>query len=459
MKRRDFIVQSLSGIALASCGQPGRPYSPLGSSDKRSLEVWWEKPYYPEERDAVELIFKETERRTGIKSNITYITTISRVELNAVQAKVLGSGVAPDIYYGAGGLSSLVPKLLRKNRLAAVDDIISPLKDKFVAGVIDNVTYREGDSKSKAIMAIPLAYHGVYIHYWKDLLEAINNISSPPEIPTAWHDFWDLWKRNHRLARKEGFSQIYGIGLPMSANSSDTGNIFKLFLDAYGIRIIDESGKLMLNEKSQRKLLTNALADYTGFYKEKYVPPNSTEWTDAENNIQFLKYNTLMTANPTLSIPGSQSLDEATYYDRMGSVAWPNGLDGKPLQSVLQVRQLVIFNNKSTKQAKIVISSMLKDVGLDKLLEGSQGRYLPVFKSSEISPFWNDTNDTHIQVAKKTVEFFRQPYMVENEAYSEVINQRVWSEAIEDVALGKLSSELAADQAVERVMDIFDQWN
>ena len=73
MKRRDFVIQSLSGIALASCGRSGRNYSLFGTVDKRPLEVWWQNPFYNEERDAVELIFKETEIRTGIKSNITFI--------------------------------------------------------------------------------------------------------------------------------------------------------------------------------------------------------------------------------------------------------------------------------------------------------------------------------------------------------------------------------------------------
>ncbi|HGY5536939.1 MAG TPA: carbohydrate ABC transporter substrate-binding protein, partial [Prochlorococcus sp.] len=197
----------------------------------------------------------------------------------------------------------------------------------------------------------------------------------------------------------------------------------------------------------------------TGFYKEKYEPPSATEWDDAENNKQFLKYNTLMTANPTLSIPASQMLDEETYFQRMGSVTWPNGLDGKPLESVLQVRPLMIFNNARSKQAKIVVSSMLNDVGLDKFVEGSQGRYLPVFKSSQRNEFWNDASDSHIQVAIKTVESFRQPYAVKNKAYSAVIKQRVWSEAIEDVALGKLDSEAATNQLVARITDIFDQWS
>ena len=459
MKRRDFVIQSLSGIALASCSRSGRNYSLFGTVDKRPLEVWWQKPFYNEERDAVELIFKETEIRTGIKSNITFIKNYSRGDQAAADAKVLGNGLVPDIYFGGGAAIDLIPKLVKNNSLAAVDDIILPLKDEFVAGAIDSLAYSKINGMPETIMAVPLVYNGVYIHYWKDLLAAINNSSTSPEIPIGWHDFWNFWKRNHWLAREAGFSQTYGIGLPMSANTSDTGDIFNLFLEAYGVTVIDESGELMLNNKSQRELIRRALTDYTGFYKEKYEPPSATEWDDAENNKQFLKYNTLMTANPTLSIPASQMLDEETYFQRMGSVTWPNGLDGKPLESVLQVRPLMIFNNARSKQAKIVVSSMLNDVGLDKFVEGSQGRYLPVFKSSQRNEFWNDASDNHIQVAIKTVESFRQPYAVKNKAYSAVIKQRVWSEAIEDVALGKLDSEAATNQLVARITDIFDQWS
>ena len=457
MKRRNFLLKILVGASLASCGQVDRHIFTLSSKDKKPLEVWWEKPFYPEERDVVELIFQQAEKRTGVKANITFIMNDNRQALSKTHNQVLGDGFIPDIYYGGGSLKSLVPNLAKNNKILAIDDIILPLESKFVNGVINNVTYKDSDGLNEAIIAVPVSFNGVYIHYWKDLLAAINHLSKSPLIPTDWYGFWDFWKQSQRLAKEAGFNQTYGIGLPMSANTSDTGNIFNLFLEAYGVTIIDELGRLVLNQKDQRERAIKALTDYTSLYTEKYVPPDATQWTDADNNIRFLNYNTLMTANPTLSIPGSQALDETTYYKRMGSVTWPNGLDGKPLKSVLEVRQLVIFNNERSQQAKTLVNSMLQDSSFDKLIEGSQGRYLPVFKSAKESQFWNDKKDPHIMAAKKTVEFFRQPYAVKNKAYSEVIEKRVWSEAIEAVALSKVGVEVAVDQVIFRIEDILNQ--
>ena len=132
MKRRNFLLKILVGVSLASCGQLDRHIFTLSSKDKKPLEVWWEKPFYPEERDVVELIFQQAEKRTGVKANITFIMNDNRQALSETHNQILGDGFIPDIYYGGGSLKSLVPNLAKSNKLLAIDDIILPLESKFV---------------------------------------------------------------------------------------------------------------------------------------------------------------------------------------------------------------------------------------------------------------------------------------------------------------------------------------
>ena len=92
----------------------------------------------------------------------------------------------------------------------------------------------------------------------------------------------------------------------MSPLAGDTFFIFEQFLEAYNVRIVDENGQLLLDNPQVKAGIIEALTEYTNFYKNGYVPPAATQWSNPDNNIAFLSRNLLMTVNPSLSIPGSQ---------------------------------------------------------------------------------------------------------------------------------------------------------
>ena len=98
-----------------------------------------------------------------------------------------------------------------------------------------------------------------------------------------------------------------------------------------------------MRDQEQRNRIINAIRDYTSFYKKGWVASTATEWGDVDNNIDFLSSLSLMTANPTLSIPGSQTADEVAYYERIGSVSWPKGLDGNNVKADMSVKQIFVF--------------------------------------------------------------------------------------------------------------------
>ncbi|WP_292781483.1 hypothetical protein [Nostoc sp. NMS9] len=75
-------------------------------------------------------------------------------------------------------------------------------------------------------------------------------------------------------------------------------------------------------------------------------------------------------------------------------------------------------------------------------------------------PFWTNPDDPHISTAAKTlIEGSTRPfYIVQNPAYSLVLKDNVWGKAINRIVVDKISSEQAADEAIARIKQIFDQW-
>ena len=457
MKRRDFIALGVGGGLLASCKSIGLQGGGGNKQVKHDLEVWWSEGYYPEETDAIETIFANWQRLTGNKINLTFF---SENELAAKARSAINGGPTTDIMYGYGINDTVVPVLSYNNQLVALDEVVRPLKADLLPGVLDGVTYLNKKTNIKSIYAVPISQHSVNLHYWKDLVEeAFATTNKTLKIPHEWSQFWAFWHTCQNSLRQMGYDEIYGMALPMSKLARDTSYIFEFFLEAHDAKIVSLAGKLNVEDPSTRQKIIKAINDYTSNYKQKYVPLKATSWGDPDNNINFLSSLSVMTANPTLSIPGSQLSDEIAYFERLGSLPWPNKVDGSPMQSFISVKQAIVFNSANVDKAKDLLAYMLKTENLSRYVEGSQGRFLPTTKSILAMPFWNNAKDRHISTAIKNIKSSKIPAWILNPAYSEVIAKNVWGVAIEDVASGTLSTEKAVDAAIIEIRKIFAGWN
>ena len=457
MKRRDFIAIGVASSLLASCKSLGLPGNNNGKQSKRDLEVWWSEGYYPEETDAIETIFANWQRITGNKVNLSFF---SENELAAKANSAIAGGPTPDLLYGYGINDTVVPILSYNNKLTALDDVVKPIRDDLLPGVIDGVTYLNKQTKVKSIYAAPISQHSVNIHYWKDLVEeAFGGTDKKINISNNWKEFWEFWRTTQKSLRKKGYDEIYGMGLPMSSLARDTSYIFEFFLEAHDAKIVSLSGKLNVEDPATRQKMINAIEDYTSNYKEKYVATRATTWADPDNNINFLSSLSVMTANPTLSIPGSQLSDEIAYFERLGSLPWPNKLDGSPMQSFISVKQAIVFNSSNVAKAKDLLAYVLKTENLSDYVEGSQGRFLPTTKSIMAMPFWHNAKDIHIATAKQDLKSSKVASWILNPAYSEVIAKNIWGKAIEAIATGSLTTPKAVDAAISEIRTIFAGWN
>lgn len=455
MKRREVLGLGLMAGVLASCRSLGLPGGGGGNQAAHDLEVWWSEGYYPEETDAIESIFNAWARNSGKTLKLSFF---SENEITAKAQSALEGGPTPDILYGYGINDTTVPALSFRDQIVPLTEIVAPIKNDLLPGVLDGISYLNRETKSKAIYGAPLSQHSVNLHYWRDLLEEATGTTGTAAIPRDWNGFWTFWSECQGKLRAQGYNEVFAMALPMSSQARDTTYIFEFFLEAHGVDLINGAGQFQLDSPEIRRRVIDALRDYTGFYKKKIVPAKATSWGDPDNNINFLSSLSLMTANPTLSIPGSQLSDEIAYFERLGSLPWPKRLDGKSLRSFDSIKQAVVFKGSNVEAAKSLLSFLLKPENLSRYVEGSQGRFLPVTRQIITMPYWRNLKDQHIQTAIKNLETVKTPSWILNPAYSAVITKNVWGYAIEGIAKGTNSVEKAADQAIAEMRDIVQKW-
>ena len=128
----------------------------------------------------------------------------------------------------------------------------------------------------------------------------------------------------------------------MGVDSSDSFFSFLTFMDGYNVKLVSDSGKLLVDDPAVRQGLINALTDYTAVYGKGCTPPSSTSWKDPDNNVAFHNKTTVMTHNATISIAAkwlddmnNATLTEAqratakkNYTELIATAGWPNKPDG-----------------------------------------------------------------------------------------------------------------------------------
>ena len=73
-------------------------------------------------------------------------------------------------------------------------------------------------------------------------------------------------------------------------------------MDAYNVKLVDDDGKLLVDDPKVRAGLIAAMTDYTAPYTKCCTPPSSTSWKDPDNNVAFHNKTTVLTHNATISI-------------------------------------------------------------------------------------------------------------------------------------------------------------
>jgi multiple sugar transport system substrate-binding protein len=459
MKRKLVISIALGGAFAIAAGQ--------ASAQERldaKLSVWWVKGFYKSEDDALFEAIRKFEAKTGRKVDLSQYAVQDMIPKTVA---ALDAGSPPDVAFSDVYEFQVAGKWAYDGKLQDISDIIEPMKPRFSPNTVETAFLYNDKAKKKAYYGFPLKQETMHVEYWIDMLQIAGFKES--DIPKNWKEYWSFWcdKAQPALRRATG-RRDYGIGMPMGVDSSDSLFSFLTFMDAYNVKLIDDDGRLLLDDPKVKQGLAAALADYTAPYIKGCSPPSSTSWKDPDNNVAFHNKTTIMTHNATISI-AAKWLDDANndalpadqraqaqknYSELIRTAGFPNKPDGTPMRYRTSVKLGVIFAEAKNKAgAKDFVSFLMQEENLTPYVEGALGRWYPVTKAAQERPFWTadpHRKSVHDQYASGTVTF----EFTKNYKFTILNNENVWAKAMNRVVNEKVPVDKAVDELIARIKQV-----
>lgn len=438
--------------------------SPLAFAQDK-LVVWWGKGFYKAEDDALFNAIKKFEAKNkGVKVELSLYAP---QEIIPKTVAALDSSNPPDVAYGDVYDFQVTAKWAYDGKLEDVTSIIDPIRSKFEPQALSTTFLYNNQTQSRAYYAYPIKQQTMHIQYWKDMLAEAGFKES--DIPTDWKGYWSFWCDKVQPAyRQKTGNRAFGTGFPMGVDSSDSFYSFLTFMDAHNVKLVSDSGKLLVDDPTVRQGLINAVTDYTSVYGKNCTPPSSTSWKDPDNNVAFHNKTIMLTHNATISIAAkwlddmnNQTLTDAqratakkNYTESIATAGFPNKPDGSKMVYRAAVKTGVIFKDAKNKAlAKKFVAFMLDEANLTPYVEGSLGRWFPVTKAAQESAFWKA--DGHRLAVYNQFKSGTVPFeFTKNYKFTVLNNENVWAKAMNRVLNEKVPVDKAVDEMIARIKTV-----
>ena len=457
MKLKSLIAHTLTptllALGLIASGQ---------AMAQEKLTVWWVKGFYKAEDDALFSVIKKFEdKHKGVKVELSQYPIQDMIPKTV---SALDSGNPPDVAYSDVYDFQVTGKWAFDGKLEDISGVRSPMRARFAPNTIETTFLYNDKDKTRAYYAFPIKQQTMHIEYWLDMLTEAGFKES--DIPTDWKGYWSFWcEKVQPASRQKSGKRTFGMGMPMGVDSSDAFYSFLTFMDAYNVQLVNDSGKLLVDDPKVREGLIGAMTDYVAPYQKGCTPPSSTSWKDPDNNVAFHNKTTVMTHNATISIAAKwlddsnnaaltqEQRDEAkkNYTERIRTAGFPSKPDGSKMVYRSAVKTGVVFKEAKNKQrAKEFVAFLLQEENLTPYVEGSLGRWFPVTKEGQARPFWQA--DPHrrsvaTQYAAGTVNF----EFTKNYKFTILNNENVWAKAMSRIVTDKVPVDKAVDEMIERI--------
>jgi multiple sugar transport system substrate-binding protein len=439
--------------------------TPVGHAlAQETLTVWWVKGFYKSEDDALLDAVKKFEQKTGVKVDLSQYAVQDMIPKTV---SALDAGSPPDVAYADVYDFQVAGKWAFDGKLEDISDVLGSMKDNFAPNTIETTFLYNDKTKKKSYYAFPLKQQTMHIQYWKDMLETAGLKES--DIPGTWKEYWDFWCSKVQPGyRSKSGTRAFGIGQPLGVDSSDSFYSFLTFMDAYNVKLVDDDGKLLVDDPKVKQGLIGALTDYTAPYTKGCTPPSSTSWKDPDNNVAFHNKTTVMTHNATISIAAKwlddmnnpantqEQRDQAkkNYEQLIATAGFPKKPDGSPMVYRAAVKVGTMFaDSKNKARGKEFIKFLLQEENLTPYVEGSLGRWFPVTKAGQERPFWQ--SDPHrkavynqFKAGTVTFEFTK------NYKFTVLNNENVWAKAANRVLSEKVPVDKAVDEMIARIKQV-----
>jgi multiple sugar transport system substrate-binding protein len=451
-------------IALAAAALGLVAVSGVARADE-TLTVFWTKGFYKSEDDALFAAIKKFEsKHKGVKVELSQYPVQDTIPKTVA---ALDSGNPPDVAYSDVYDFQVTAKWAYDDKLEDISDIIGPIRARFEPSALATTFLYDDAAKKRSYYAFPIKQQTMHIQYWKDMLAEAGFKES--DIPKDWKGYWNFWCEKVQPAyRKASGKRSYGVGFPMGVDSSDTFYSFLTFADAYNVKMVNDSGKLLVDDPAVRQGLINAMTDYVMPYQKGCTPPSSTTWKDPDNNNAFHNKTIVLTHNATISIAAkwlddmnNSTLSEAqraeakkNYEQNIATAAFPNKPDGSKMVYRTAVKTGVIFKGaKHKKLAREFVAFMLDEQNLTPYVEGALGRWFPVTKKAQQSKFWQSDphrRDVYNQYMAGVVPF----EFTKNYKFTILNNENVWGKAMNRIVSEHVPVDKAVDEMIARIKQV-----
>ncbi len=454
MQAKIWITGAIAGAALLLVGMP--------AAAQEKITVWWGKGFYKAEDDALFAAIKKFE--TKFPKYKIDLSLYAPQEAIPKTVASLDAGNPPDVAYGDVYDFQVTAKWAYEGKLEDISSIIDPIRGKFEASALSTTFLYNNAKQTRAYYAFPVKQQTMHIQYWKDMLAEAGFKDS--DIPKDWKGYWDFWcDKVHTGYRQKSGTRAFGTGFPMGVDSSDSFFSFLTFMDAYNIKLVNDSGKVLVDDPTVRQGLINAVTDYTAVYSKGCTPPSATSWKDPDNNVAFHNKTIAMTHNATISI-AAKWLDDSNnatltqaqrdtarvnYTEKIATSGFPNKPDGSKMTYRAAVKTGVIFDQSKNKAgAKQFVAFMLDEANLTPYVEGSLGRWFPVTKAAQQSAFWKA--DPHRIAVYNQFMAGTTPFeFTKNYKFTVLNNENVWAKAMNRVLNEKVPVPQAVDEMIARI--------
>ena len=431
---------------------------------QETLTVWFTKGFYKAEDDALLSMIDKFQKQTGVKVELSLYSTEDCItkSVGSVEA-----GTPPDVGYCTTYDFRTTGKWAFEGKLEDLSDTVNAMKAEFVPDALATTLLLNGKTNTKAYYAMPVQRQTIHINYWRDMLTDAGFKES--DIPTDWAGYWGFWCDKVQPALRAQGKRVFAIGHPLGVAASDTFYSFLMVASAYNAQIVDESGKIVLDQPKNKAAMTEALKFYTSILAKNCTPPSSVNWLDPDNNVAFHGKQTVMTHNATISIAAkwlddmnNQSLTaeqraqaKTNYEEQIATTKWPNKPDGSVIPNLAATKTAVVFADaKNKKRGKEFMAFMMKDENLRPFIEGSLGRWYPTTIAATKSPFWS-SGDKHRAVVHRQFSEGTVPFQfVYNYKFTAVNAENVWAKSMQRVIQDKITPEAAVEEMIARVKQI-----
>ena len=220
------------------------------------LTVWWVKGFYKSEDDALYAAIKKYEQKTGVKVELSQYAV---QDMNAKSVAALDAGTVPDIAYSDTYDVQTAGKWAFDGKLEDLSDVLGPMKDRFeaVARLTAQPLQRQG--QEEGLLRLPdqaadAPYPVLEGHAGPGRLQGERHSRG------TWKEYWSFWCDKVQPGHPQGDRPApYGTGFPMGVESTDSFQSFLSWVDAYNVKLVDDNGKLLVDDPKVKAGLVAAL--------------------------------------------------------------------------------------------------------------------------------------------------------------------------------------------------------